>query len=112
VKAAMVDIASLLFAHVKVARCKQKTLIKSRLKRLCSRGTYGAVSVEHLMTEFNGSRCRRWSDVAVLVLAGGGVELLCLPDEEVLVRMCCVRSSSDGMLPMGISGGRLGRRLQ
>ncbi len=39
------------------------------------------------MTEFSGSRYRRWSDVAVLVLAGEGVELLCFPDEEVIIRL-------------------------
>ena len=50
-------------------------------------GFYFAVSVEHLMTEFSGSRCRRWSDVAVLVLVGEGVELLCFPDEEVIIRL-------------------------
>jgi hypothetical protein len=73
------DIASLLFAHGKVACCKQKALIKGRLKRLCSRetrlrildlkdskfGLYFAVSVVHLMTEFSGGRCRRSSDGTV-----------------------------------------------
>ncbi len=74
------DIASLLFAHGKVACCKQKALIKGRLKRLCGRkprlrildlkdikfGLDFAVSVVHLMTEFS---------------------VRCLPDEEVIIRL-------------------------
>jgi hypothetical protein len=50
-------------------------------------GLYFVVSVEHLMTEFSGHRCRRSSDIAVLELAGEGVELHCLPDKEVIIRL-------------------------
>jgi hypothetical protein len=39
------------------------------------------------MTEFIDSRCRWSSDVTVLELVGEGVELLCLPDEEVIIRL-------------------------
>ena len=48
-------------------------------------GYYFSVSVGHLMTEFSGNRYKRLSGVAVLKVSGEGVELLCLPDEEVIV---------------------------